>query len=488
MEAGITSLASRAAVSLINNKFDLGKTAKTMTSAESLKALGQSMGISVLTFGITEGTGFGAVTSGAGRVDRFASMASKGVVQGSVSSLVTGESLNKSLERAGGSSLLAMGQSVVGDIGQSGNLSDGGLAKTIMHSAVGGVYSGINGGSFASGAIGGGVGEVVAGVMGSGASESSPSAVKSVAQVAGNVVSFASGGSEKAITTSGSVALSAVENNHDLHQIQALLEMEARGELETGTTVEDLRQQPLGQAAEFVVENPARALDISTDIASIVYSGGLQGAVAKKGLVSGISKATKLVGFGKKPVKVEKLTGPVGGLVIDHMPVGSSITTSTPQSALIKGAARIGEGAAGIASPPSVVVKKTRPLLPNEGRVGSYGELTGVKGDNLTPHHIPSAAYIKQFGIKSSKGISIMLEHPHPGSGGRHRKTDTYGKRPNLSVKPRNELAKDILDLRNIYKEDNVYTPEIRENLQEVIKQNKEKFPEIYQKRSKDGL
>ncbi len=37
------------------------------------------------------------------------------------------------------------------------------------------------------------------------------------------------------------------------------------------------------------------------------------------------------------------------------------------------------------------------PLLENEGRVGTYGELLkiGRRGDNLTPHHIPADAYMK---------------------------------------------------------------------------------------------
>ncbi len=62
-----------------------------------------------------------------------------------------------------------------------------------------------------------------------------------------------------------------------------------------------------------------------------------------------------------------------------------------------------------------------------EGRVGSYGELlkTGHRGDNLTPHHIPSNAYMKAQlqGYTTHQGIAIMMEHLSPGSGGRHRQT-----------------------------------------------------------------
>ena len=75
-----------------------------------------------------------------------------------------------------------------------------------------------------------------------------------------------------------------------------------------------------------------------------------------------------------------------------------------------------------------------------------------------------------------------MVEQPYPGSGGRHRKTDTYGKKTDLSKTPRNELAKDILDLRSIYRSDDLYGTRVKEGLREVIKRNKEDFPVIFEK------
>ncbi|MEH2250884.1 MAG: hypothetical protein V7K33_15380 [Nostoc sp.] len=54
-------------------------------------------------------------------------------------------------------------------------------------------------------------------------------------------------------------------------------------------------------------------------------------------------------------------------------------------------------------------------LLPGESAVGSYGELLkiGRRGDNLTPHHIPSNAFMqtKVPGYTKDKGIAIMMEH-----------------------------------------------------------------------------
>ncbi len=133
-----------------------------------------------------------------------------------------------------------------------------------------------------------------------------------------------------------------------------------------------------------------------------------------------------------------------------------------------------------------IATKVINPLLQGEGRVGTFRELEkfGRKGDNLTPNHIPQDAYMKIYGVKRTEGIAIMMEQPVPGVGGRHRLTQTYGSRPNAGISPRKELASDIGDVRNIYKNDGVYTPEIRSALQEVIELNKQSFPHLFERGS----
>jgi hypothetical protein len=118
-------------------------------------------------------------------------------------------------------------------------------------------------------------------------------------------------------------------------------------------------------------------------------------------------------------------------------------------------------------------------LLPGESSVGQFGDLNKIRrtGDNLTPHHIPSDAYMKQIGISGytrNKGIAILMEQPYPGRGGRHRRTQSYGQRqPGFNLSPRQALAGAVWDVRSIYRQDGLYTPQIRRNLQQVIKQNK---------------
>ncbi|WP_327987130.1 WXG100 family type VII secretion target [Bacillus wiedmannii] len=94
-------------------------------------------------------------------------------------------------------------------------------------------------------------------------------------------------------------------------------------------------------------------------------------------------------------------------------------------------------------------------LLTNEGKVGTYKQLVkqGTAFDNITPHHMPSAQKMKQAGIKRNDGVSMNMEQPHPGTGGRHRETYTYGlsgekSQAYLNLSFREALSHDILDAR----------------------------------------
>ncbi|MEB3751165.1 hypothetical protein EP10_002006 [Geobacillus icigianus] len=134
--------------------------------------------------------------------------------------------------------------------------------------------------------------------------------------------------------------------------------------------------------------------------------------------------------------------------------------------------------------------REGKTLLPEEGKVGTYEELidAGRRGDNITPHHMPSAKYIKtKAGIHKNDGVSMNMEHPHLGVGGRHRKTATYGMigqrlQEYLNLSPRAALAHDTWDARRIYKNDGLYTREIRQSLKDVIRMNKDMYPDLFNK------
>ena len=129
-------------------------------------------------------------------------------------------------------------------------------------------------------------------------------------------------------------------------------------------------------------------------------------------------------------------------------------------------------------------------LLPSEGEIGTYRELldAGEVGDNITPHHMPSAEYMSQYGVGREDGLCMNMEMPSPGTGGRHRLTDTYGRNMTdaekayyYSLSPRDALAYDIANMRQIYQSQGLYS-EIRPKLQEYIKKYMELMPELFDK------
>jgi type VI secretion system Hcp family effector len=141
---------------------------------------------------------------------------------------------------------------------------------------------------------------------------------------------------------------------------------------------------------------------------------------------------------------------------------------------------RLGTGARvrGVGRAPS-------PLLPAEGKVGTYGDLiaAGTKGDNITPHHIPSARHMEQYSVSREEGISINMEMQSPGVGGRHRETFTYGNSADVDLSSRDALAAGIRDARSIYQRDALYDAYIRQQLLEVVRQNKAVYPDLFEKK-----
>ena len=122
-------------------------------------------------------------------------------------------------------------------------------------------------------------------------------------------------------------------------------------------------------------------------------------------------------------------------------------------------------------------------LIPLEGDVGTYKSLkdAGHKGDNVTPHHIPSNKNMAQNGVKKNDGVSINMEQPQ--SGGRHRETFTYGSQADSKMSSRDALAAGIKDAKAIYKQHGLYNSKIKSALRQVIQMNKDKYPHLFNKK-----
>jgi hypothetical protein len=87
-----------------------------------------------------------------------------------------------------------------------------------------------------------------------------------------------------------------------------------------------------------------------------------------------------------------------------------------------------------------------------------------------------------QEGVSRGDGIAINMEQPVPGVGGRHRRTFTYGTQADINMTPRDALAAGVWDARGIYRADGLYGPQIRGNLQDLIRMNKTQHPTIFRK------
>lgn len=127
------------------------------------------------------------------------------------------------------------------------------------------------------------------------------------------------------------------------------------------------------------------------------------------------------------------------------------------------------------------VKDSTKPLMKKELKVGEYGKMSSKhKEEGLDYHHMPSTKQMEKYGVKKNDAVSMGMQHD------RHTLTRTYkgGNKPILrnNEAPREALARDIKDARQIYQDNGHYGKNVRESLQEVVKQNKEKFPHLYKK------
>ena len=240
--------ASGGAVSVVNSGLNgrfapdqmFAQLGKDLTSKESLK----SLGLGVLTAGIGAGVGeriggalsekWGIATKLAPGMDvgqRIGSLATQTVINSGVRTGLagmSGEDIGHVWKSESLLSTIALGQSAIGDIGEKQKLAEGGLGKIAMHGTLGGLYSQAMDGSFASGAIGGGISELM---MPSSKLEES----NHFAPVASAVASFAIGSNAKEIGMSTSVASGVIENNRRLHS----KELEVLKEASIGKTPEE---------------------------------------------------------------------------------------------------------------------------------------------------------------------------------------------------------------------------------------------------------
>ncbi|WP_409284088.1 DUF637 domain-containing protein [Pseudomonas protegens] len=246
--AGLTSMASTGAVSVINNKGNLGAAFKETFSSDSLKGAA----ISSLTAGFTTGVidpqlggqtkPFNGLTKGFDLrtlegIGGFAAHAgAQGVAAGAIKTAIDGgsftQNLNASLVSQAGNVVAATAFNFVGGYAQkqwqaAKNAGDttgmamwaeGGAARVSMHALFGGVVSSATGGDFKTGAIAAGASQAMAQVLND-TFDKQPELRQGVAQIVGLTAAGLAGADVKKASW---VSQMADQYNRQLHQKETI--------------------------------------------------------------------------------------------------------------------------------------------------------------------------------------------------------------------------------------------------------------------------
>ncbi|WP_241693218.1 DUF637 domain-containing protein, partial [Pseudomonas syringae] len=161
LQAGAISVATKATVSTVDNRGNLGKVLKDVTSKDSIKGYA----VAVATAGVADGLGYNPSELGLDSASAK-TIAVKITADAVIKTAVYGGSFADKLAssavataaRIGG----AKGAVAIGDIG----LTDGSITKILLHAGLGGLLAEAMGGDFRAGAIAGGANEVLVGLLG----------------------------------------------------------------------------------------------------------------------------------------------------------------------------------------------------------------------------------------------------------------------------------------------------------------------------------
>jgi filamentous hemagglutinin len=229
-QAAITTLASQATISLINNGGRLDETLKELGSKDNLKQLATSL----VTAGVLSGLGNAITVDGKAlnsinATDGFAANVGKNLVTGlaraSITSAITGTDLETSLRTEVIASILnaasAQGANFIGDQAQTGAINEFGraFAHAVAGCAAGAAGagasgSGTSGGSgCGAGALGAVVGEFSAQLYGA----DNPAKTIAFASMMSGIAAAAAGLDAQGVAIAASTGANAAENNRLLH-------------------------------------------------------------------------------------------------------------------------------------------------------------------------------------------------------------------------------------------------------------------------------
>lgn len=130
------------------------------------------------------------------------------------------------------------------------------------------------------------------------------------------------------------------------------------------------------------------------------------------------------------------------------------------------------------------VVKSNRAIQRKIGNMGKFRELTDKQGgssfnDGKQAHHMPAQRYLENYELDSKEGLAIIM------TDAQHAKTRTFkGRARNIDLQSsyRDELARDIKDVKRILKEDGSWTPDVRQSVLQGLDNFRNEFPQLFEK------
>ncbi|WP_143694908.1 DUF637 domain-containing protein, partial [Variovorax sp. JS1663] len=291
VQVGVTALASRAAVSLVNNDGELGKVLKEMGSSESIKAIATSM----LTAGVIEGLGntitmdvdgvatpLNQITPRAGIVPNLGRHVINASARAIVDTAINGGSLEDNLARGIINGVISAGAaSGAYEIGQltspgidpiTGALTPpalnrlaGEVAHAIVGCAAGAARTG-NGDGCAPGAVGAVVGHLTAGLIDSTGDPSRAMDTLAWSRLLGAIAGGIVGGDVKALDIAGETAGNAVRNNRMLHPDERATARRLAEQSGGRYTPEQIEEQMrlMGNKTQGVSANTLAQWDVAT--------------------------------------------------------------------------------------------------------------------------------------------------------------------------------------------------------------------------------
>ncbi|WP_259765933.1 DUF637 domain-containing protein, partial [Pseudomonas protegens] len=221
LQAVAVNAATNATVSTIDNRGNLGKVLKDVTSKESIKGYT----VAAATAGVAQGLNYNPSAMGLD-AKSLQTVAVKVTADALIKTAVYGGSFKDNLAASAAGTAASIGGAYgAGKIGDLG-LTEGGLAKIALHAGLGGLLSETMGGDFRTGAIAGGANELLVGVLGDkllpdnlipGSPEyiQAQANLMALSQIVGVLGAAAAGGDMSIAST---VAANGTQNNYLTHQ------------------------------------------------------------------------------------------------------------------------------------------------------------------------------------------------------------------------------------------------------------------------------